>query len=71
MTLESHLHGMESSQIVQNGVTHHNDPSTTRLPISRGAQDQGHTRQRKRFAGLRARGSGCLTVDESHKHVTT
>ena len=55
----------------QNGVIQHNDPPTTRLPNSRGAQDQGHTRQRKSFAGLRARGSGCLTVDESHKHITT
>ena len=55
----------------QNGVIQHNDPPTTRLPNSRGAQDQGHTRQRKIFAGLRARGSGCLTVDESHKHITT
>ena len=54
-----------------NDVIRHNDPSTTRLPNSRGAQDQGHTRQRKSFAGLRARGSGCLTDDESHKHITT
>ena len=62
---------MESSQIVQNGVTHHDNPPTSRLPISRGAQDQGHTRQRECFAGLGARGSGCLTVDESHIHITT
>ena len=55
----------------QNGVVQHNDPLTTRLPNSRGAQDQGHTRQRKSFTGLRARGSGCLAVDESHIHITT
>ena len=51
-------------------LSFHNPP-TTGLPISRGAQDQGHTRQRKSFAGLQARGSGCLTVDESHRHITT
>ena len=55
----------------RNDVIRHNDPTLTRLPNSRGAQDQGHTRQRKSFAGLRARGSGCLTDDESHKHITT
>ena len=44
----------------RNDVIRHNDPSTTRLPNSRGAQDQGHTRQRKSFAGLRARGR-CLS----------
>ena len=53
------------------GVIQHNDPPTTRLPNSRGAQDQGHTRQHKSFAGLRARGSGCLTDDESHTNITT
>ena len=44
----------------RNDVIRHNDPLTTRLPNSRGAQDQGHTRQHKSFAGLRARGR-CLS----------
>ena len=41
----------ESSHARYNGVITHNNPSTVRLPNSRGAQDQGHTRQRKALRG--------------------
>ena len=41
----------ESSHTRHNGVIRHNDPSTMILPNSRGAQDQGHTRQRKALQG--------------------
>ena len=41
----------ESSHTRHNGVIRHNDPSTTRLPNSHGAQDQGHMRQLKALRG--------------------
>ena len=54
--------------ICQNGVKQHNDPSTTRLPISRGAQDQGHTRQLKALRGYEHMGAA---VSPSMNHIHT
>ena len=54
--------------ICQNGVIHHNDPPTTRLPISRGAQDQGHTCQLKAFRGYEHVGAA---VSPLMNHIDT
>ena len=61
----------ESSHTRHNGVIRHNDPSTMRLPNSRGAQDQGHTRQRKALRGYEHVGAVISPSLNQQKHSTT
>ena len=61
----------ESSHTHHNGVIRHDDPSTMRLPNSRGAQDQGHTRQRKALRGYKHVGAVISPSLNQQKHSTT
>ena len=61
----------ESSHTQHNGVIRHDDLSTMRLPNSRGAQDQGHTRQRKALRGYEHVGVVISPLLNQQKHSTT
>ena len=56
----------------RNGVSsQHSDSPTTRLPNSRCAQDQGHTRQRKALRGYEHVGAAVSPSSNQHTHNTT
>ena len=61
----------ESSHTHHNGVIRHNNPSMMRLPNSRGAQDQGHTRQHKALWGYEHVGAAVSPFLNQHIYIMT
>ena len=68
MRVGDSLARVESSHARYNGIITHNDPSTTRLPNSRGAQDQGHMRQRKALRGYEHVGAAVSPNTYTSRH---